>query len=461
MTRSNLLTLLTSLLLTQVAFADKDPVTGRFLQRDPLATGLPVLNENWFHGRAPQVDLGIFDARWHYSNGMNLYEFVGSNPVNRTDPSGLDWWDDDIDAAMNEYAWGLIGVSNQLAQARADMAKGAKLAALYAAAAFLWDEMIWDRDEAILLGLVTGGFFARACFEEGTPVMLADGTSVAIECVEVGTHVVSLPAEPGGAALADSSLNPDTWRLIRLESNDPARGTVAINLLRPIEWITATRAEAGRTVTLTVPEMGLRGPATVCSIEPCPATASGPLAGMVTGTFATEKAKTVSVYLESLTEPIGATASHPFFSLDRRAWTAAAQLRPSERVQTADGEAKIARLQVRATPESVYNLEVQGTHTYFVSKARVWVHNGCVPDFAKQSARNFRQWAKQFGNPNSTRIIARADVQEVITEARKLRFTNIRVELGGTRSGEWAGKWHINMNVPDGGRTLHLLTEAP
>lgn len=390
----NLVCWLAVSLLTGTALAEKDPVTGRFLQRDPVATGLPVLSENWFHGRAPRVDLGIFDARWHYNDGMNLYEFVGSNPVNRTDPSGLDWWDDDIDAAMNEYAWSLIGVSGQLAQARADMAKGAKLAALYAAAAFLWDEMIWDRDEAILLGLVTGGFFARACFEEGTPVLLADGTSESIECVDVGTHVVSLPAQ-AGAEMADVALKPESWRLIRLEASDPEGGMVSINLLRPTEWVTATRADAGRTVTLTVPEMGLRGPATVCSIEPCPTAASGPLAGMVTGTFATEKARTVSVYLESLSDPIGATASHPFFSLDRRAWTAAGQLRAGERVQTADGEATIARVEVRATPESVYNLEVQGTHTYFVSKARVWVHNGCeLTQGAQRLVKQFKDSAQ-------------------------------------------------------------------
>lgn len=376
MTLRNLVCWLAIGALTATAVAEKNPVTGRFLQRDPLATGLPVLNENWFHGRPPQVDFGIFDARWHYNNGMNLYEFVGSNPVNRTDPSGLDWWDDDIDAAMNEYAWSLIGVSSQLAQARADMAKGAKLAALYAAAAFLWDEMIWDRDEAILLGLVTGGFLGRACFEEGTPVLLADGTTAPIECIEAGTHVVSLPAEPG-LSLQETSLNPESWRLIRLESHDAARGTVSVNLLRPAEWITVTRAETGRTVTLTVPEMGLRGSATVCSIEPCPSEAIGPLAGMVTGTFATDKAQTISVYLESFSEPIGATASHPFYSLDRRAWTPAGQLRAGERVQTADGAAIIERVEVRANQQSVYNLEVQGTHTYFVSKARVWVHNGC------------------------------------------------------------------------------------
>jgi len=29
---------------------------------------------------------------WQYADGMNLYQFVGSNPVNFTDPSGLQSW---------------------------------------------------------------------------------------------------------------------------------------------------------------------------------------------------------------------------------------------------------------------------------------------------------------------------------------------------------------------------------
>lgn len=372
------------------ALADYHPQLGRFLQRDPVATGLPIVeNEHWFHGRPPQIYPSIFDARWHYKSGLNLCEYVGSNPVNRTDPLGLDWgMEDDIDAAMFEYAYGLMGVSRQLGEARANLAQGAQLAAMYAAAAFLWDELVWDQGEAALLGLVTGGFFARACFEEGTLVTLEDGTIVPIEGLNAGARVMSWPAETGAAG-ADGIVDPAKWRLIRLEANDAERGTITISLLRDLTWVSATRAEPGQRLRLAVAEMGIHGWAEVCSVEPCPPEAAGPAAGLVTGTFQTEKATLVSVFIDSLTEPIGATALHPFYSLDRNAWVGAGNLRGGERVRTSNGEAIINHVETRATVQTVYNLEVQGTHTYFVSKAKVWVHNACTPEQIGK-ARGFR-----------------------------------------------------------------------
>jgi len=36
---------------------------------------------------------------------MSLYAYVGSNPITVSEPLGLDWWDDNINDAMNDYAW--------------------------------------------------------------------------------------------------------------------------------------------------------------------------------------------------------------------------------------------------------------------------------------------------------------------------------------------------------------------
>ncbi len=460
--RTAVLATFLALVCVASALAEYNPLLGRFLQRDPVATGLPVIeNEYWFHGRAPQIYPSIFDARWHYNNGMNLSQYVGSNPVNRRDPLGLEWGiDDEINGIIYDYVVDVGAARRGVEVAKNMIRYGSQMAALNAMAAFGWDEVVWDQGEAALLGLVTGGFFARACFEEGTLVTLEDGTTESIECVNAGARVMSWPAEPGAPA-AESVVDPKKWRLIWLEAIDAERGTISICLLRHMAWVGAMRIEAGRHARLAVAEMGLDGWAEVCSVGPCPPEAAGSIAGLVTGVFQTERAELVSVYVDSLTEPIGATASHPFFSIGRNAWVGAGSLQAGERVRTSDGDACVTAVETRATAQTVYNLEVQQTHTYFVSKAKVWVHNGCVPDVAKQSSRNFRSWARSFSNPQGSRMIGRGEFAEVVSEAEKLGFRNIRREFGGPRSGQWTGKWHINMDGPDGGRTLHLLTEEP
>ena len=162
---------------------------------------------------------------------------------------------------------------------------------------------------------------------------------------------------------------------------------VRINLLRPVEWVAATGAEVDGSIYVSVSEIGIEGPTTVSSIEPCPEWVEGPAAGVVTGTFATQRAPTVNLYLDSLDDPIGATREHPFYSIDQDCCVGAGSLRPGERVRTAVGETTVDRVQPRANGESVYNLEVHGTHTYFVATAHVWAHNACSTNQVRQLIR--------------------------------------------------------------------------
>ncbi|MBN1491741.1 MAG: hypothetical protein JXA69_17645, partial [Phycisphaerae bacterium] len=353
------------------------PALGRFLQRDPNETAMPLLTAMGMNGQTLANLFGAFDPEMHFADGMNLYLYLGANPLNGFDPLGLFDPFEDVDEAIADVASRYDVMGAAMGTVQEGVRWGLRLVAFYTQWAFAWDEVVWDRDEAILFDLVTAGFFARACFEAGTLVTLEGGAMEPIECMGVGKRVMSWPAKPGAPA-AESVVDPAKWRVIRLEANDAKRGTIAICLLRDLTWVRSARAEPGRRVRLAVEEMGIHGWAEVCSVEPCPAEAAGPITGLVTGTFQTEKAKLVNVYVDPLTEPIGATASHPFYSLDRNAWVGAGSLRAGERVRTSDGAASINHIEVCTTPDVVYNLEVQQTHTYFVSKARVWVHNGCA-----------------------------------------------------------------------------------
>ena len=76
-------------------------------------------------------------------------------------------------------------------------------------------------------------------------------------------------------------------------------------------------------------------------------------------------------------ETIGATAEHPFWSKDR-GWVAAGNLRIDDKVYSLDSKwiTFIGREPLPAK-RSVYNIEVEELHTYFVGKSGLWVHNTC------------------------------------------------------------------------------------
>ena len=99
----------------------------------------------------------------------------------------------------------------------------------------------------------------------------------------------------------------------------------------------------------------------------------------ISRTFVTPDAPLVELRLvEAPQHGLRATPTHPFFSADR-GWVAAGALEPGEALVDADGNtqhvAAVAPLAERAT---VYNFEVEGTHTYFVGGERLWVHNTCT-----------------------------------------------------------------------------------
>jgi len=65
------------------------PGLGRFTTRDPNETGMPVLTALAMNATSIDVFFGGFNGQSLYGDGMNLYEYENSNPVNATDPTGL------------------------------------------------------------------------------------------------------------------------------------------------------------------------------------------------------------------------------------------------------------------------------------------------------------------------------------------------------------------------------------
>ncbi len=120
------------------------------------------------------------------------------------------------------------------------------------------------------------------------------------------------------------------------------------------------------------------GDAEVLSIGPCPEVAArpSPRHRLVTGTFLHASADVLDLAVEGLDEPIGTTAVHLFWSVDRGDFVPAAELRAGEWLRTAEGEVRrVISSVARGTPEPVYNLEVDGQHVYYVSTSHLLVHN--------------------------------------------------------------------------------------
>lgn len=92
----------------------------------------------------------------------------------------------------------------------------------------------------------------------------------------------------------------------------------------------------------------------------------------------TETDALVHVITESGTE-INTTENHPFY-VEGRGWCVAAELEAGDVFRTQDGQTEVVEdVQIENLEEAVkvYNLEIEDSHTYYVSTDEVLVHNGC------------------------------------------------------------------------------------
>ena len=135
--------------------------------------------------------------------------------------------------------------------------------------------------------------------------------------------------------------------------------------------------------------MGARGFARVVAIEPCPPLEQG--AGrLVTGTFCHTSGEVYDLKLASESKPIGVTASHPFWSLDRNAWVSAINLEIGETLKTLAGTTVVESRSKREEREAVYNIEVEGDHVYRVGESGILAHNASFcPNEDEQRASEF------------------------------------------------------------------------
>ncbi|MBX3364546.1 MAG: hypothetical protein KF866_07255, partial [Phycisphaeraceae bacterium] len=66
-----------------------DPQLGRFLQRDPNATGLLILREVALGGKSIGASVFRLDLATHIGDSVATSAYLGINPLTRSDPTGL------------------------------------------------------------------------------------------------------------------------------------------------------------------------------------------------------------------------------------------------------------------------------------------------------------------------------------------------------------------------------------
>jgi len=206
-----------------------------------------------------------------------------------------------------------------------------------------------------------------------TPTSSGDRTELVV--VSGGSAIDELPSwDPN----AYEHVGGDGWSEIELELPHADSSVTSVSLLRPDAWLELTGAQVGGSVYLDLPEMGVRGDASVLEIRDArelPEASDG--LRHITGKFVTTNVSVLDLSIEGVDEPIGVTPSHPFWSVDRECWIAAGELAEGERVLGASGPLAVVSAEARAERETVYNIEVHRDHTFFVTSEKVWVHNGC------------------------------------------------------------------------------------
>ena len=209
------------------------------------------------------------------------------------------------------------------------------------------------------------------------------------EIQPIADRVLADNPETLGQAPSDfGEFDRESWRIVRLEVPKPDGEWMRVTLARPVTWLEAAgRDDLGR-LWLEFKELGVANWANVLAIEPCPEAEVGQ-GRLVTGKFEHSSADVIDLFVDSISEAIGTTSNHPFWSEDRQDFVQAGKLRIGERLRLRDGSTPVVTAAVqRSQSVPVFNLEVDGEHVYYVAASGVLVHNG-DEEYTKKLVVNF------------------------------------------------------------------------
>ena len=339
------------------------PSLGRFLQPDPNQTAMTLLSVTASNARGFGPIALAFSMEGLYGNGLNLYQYLGSNPWTRSDPLGLSW-DDEIESLMDELTGGRAAALSQLGK---DMEAAAIVAArimsmlpipfagmagdlaLYA----LGDQSGGELAAALALGIIPGGKLGGALFKSmggiagsafsaSAQMAKAGGTALLQGANRLASRAKAFVRRKPGSACGCFTAATMVWT---------AQGMVPISEIERGQYVYAAQEDAQ---------------------------ASDYKPGEVGDTIYLGEASLVKLtvrHQDGSVEVIETTDEHPFHPIHTGEWTRADQLQIGDLLAAMHGTAELIAVEYGLERVPVYNLSIPGSPTYFVGDHGVWVHN--------------------------------------------------------------------------------------
>jgi RHS repeat-associated protein len=173
----------------------------------------------------------------------------------------------------------------------------------------------------------------------------------------------------------------------------------------------------------------------------------------VTQTFVTIDQSVVELRFTlngAIEQIVQATPEHPFY-VKNRGWIKAISLVKDDTVMCSGGEVLLVeQVSPLMGSKTVYNFNVDGTHSYFVGKEKIWVHNSC------------RQLASPIFKTNTEAAKAAARLGFEKTNFRSMGqavFKKDNYYLTRDLTGHNGGAWKMARSVEDlGSRTTRMGT---
>jgi len=340
----------------------------------------------------------------------NLYSYCNNNPVNKADTTGLlsNW-------GKVAVGVGVIAAAAILTAATGGAGAGVLVAAVHCVAAGALEGAVIGAVTGAVAGAVEGAVASRI-----TNGNWSGAVDAAWDGMASGFMWGSITGAITGALTSPYCFVAGTAVLT-------ATGAVAIETIRAGDYVWAWDEETGQIALEEVLE-----------------------------TYVNETDELIHVHVGG--KEIVTTPGHPFYT-PHKGWTKAADLRAGDILVLVNGEYVVVEKiqhELLEAPIPVYNFNVDGFHTYFVTSLGVLVHNSCNHNsaWAKERRNYWKQTSKtaEVGKNYGAYTATRDNIARMAKGLAPKGWDGASVQLH-----HWEGIANNSYNYSPVSKTLHRI----